>query len=799
MKVLLLAHDLMLTIYSLLNNSHLLSKLLNRFILLGDTHTCEEEREHWAETWNDINALEPDAVLMLGDLTAQWMGEDRGLKLAMDIFKGCKAPWHSIIGNHDLQGLDFNNDQDNLHNVLSHLGRTTPYYSIDIGMFTIIGLSNTVHRDNKVSTQELTTGEEQLEWFRTEVKKKADRPIVMLTHAPILGSDLLNMPELHVVVGNCYMNQNNRPGDFMQVVFDNPNILFWFSGHSHLSHIYDRSITTRLGCHFVHCGIVSRKQSRDGNNHTRVLDIYDDHFEIRTLDHSSREIDDELEYRENTSIADCLKYRQSIQGKRHVPRGLKNSNQKALAAAPDLKLMWISDLHISGSLYPTQKRIIDWCRYEASMNAIDGLILGGDMVKDGSKEDLECFLNYFSQSIPIYILCGNHEGSVIHPEGHPNVTIISEDTASLPGLPENIVFLCQPDNRRTLEHLEFLKKVQAEHLIVFAHHPINAMKLSESLKNKKTTWICGHEHAADSREVGAVKVVVSAALDPIKVRKCNPEILMCGISGSNISINRLHLPNKRFFPTRLDNAIYGLSTPMPTGKTQESWLQIPVQQLHTISDYSGNISLRLEAMPVGEALNILKDLPENVKHLVIQFQKVAEKNIFIDARLTTEGHELVQTYLSLAELCLKQKRNLDFEQSENIANKHEKIIVAGGMPWHIPILLDELRSRLQNDSLGFCFNTSTGFAVKASAFNPTFQNWIYDLKKYLNSALITQVESSPRKTMVALTTRNDPMINIIGLKAILGETQSGLLQFVHGETESEAEEALLLYKKPPLN
>jgi hypothetical protein len=121
------------------------------------------------------------------------------------------------------------------------------------------------------------------------------------------------------------------------------------------------------------------------------------------------------------------------------------------------------------------------------------------------------------------------------------------------------------------------------------------------------------------------------------------------------------------------------------------------------------------------------------------------------------------------------------------------------MPWHIPILLTELRSKLKSDNIGFCFNSSTGFAVKASLFHPTFQNWIYDLKEFIKSALITQVESSPRKTMVALTTENDPMINIIGLKAILGETQSALLQFVYGETESEAEEALLLYKKPPLN
>ncbi len=628
-----------------------MSKPLNRFILLGDTHTCEEEREHWAETWSDINALKPDAVLMLGDLTAQWMGEDRGLKLAMDIFKDCNAPWHSIIGNHDLQGIDFDNDRDNLNNVLNHLGRETPYFSIDIGMFTVIGLSNTVHRDNEVSTQELTTGDEQLEWFEAEVKKKSTRPIIVLSHAPILGSDLLNMPELHVVVGNCYMNQNKRPGRFMKTIFENPNILFWFSGHSHLSHIYDRSITSRLGCHFVHCGIVSRKQSRDGNNHTRVFDIYDDHFEIRTLDHSMREIDDELEYRENTSIEACLKYRQSIFGKRHVPRGLSNSSQKAVASAPELKLMWISDLHISGSLYPTQKRIIDWCRYEASMNAIDGLVLGGDMVQNGSKEDLEAFLKYFSQNIPIYILCGNHEGSVIQPEGFPNAVVIAEDTVSLPGLPENIVFLCQPNDSRCDEHFEFIEKVKGDHLFVFAHHPIGK-RFANKFKSRNITWICGHTHEAEINQFENVKVVISAASDPIKVRKSNPEILMIGMTGPNIWIDRLHLPNKRFYPERLNNAVYGLSTPKAIGETGESWLQIPAQQLHTVKNYCGNISLRLETMPVEEALNLVSQLPVAVKHICIQFDKVPESTVFEDTKLSAEGREFVQKYLSLAEMCI---------------------------------------------------------------------------------------------------------------------------------------------------
>jgi predicted MPP superfamily phosphohydrolase len=772
-------------------------KRLNRFIILGDTHTCQEEREHWSETWSDINALKPDTVLMLGDLTADWMGEDKGLQLAMDVFKDCNAPWYSIIGNHDLQGTDFDNDQDNLRNVLGHLGRDTPYFSVDIGAFTIIGLSNTVHRENEVSTQELMTGDKQLAWFEAEVKKKSSRPIIVLSHAPILGSDLLNMPELHVVVGNCYMNQNNRPGDLMRIVKENPNILFWFSGHSHLGHIYKHSIAARLGCHFVHCGIVSRKQSRDGNNHTRILDIYDDHFEIRTLDHSIREIDDDLEYRENVSIESCLKYRHSIKGKRYVPRDLKDSSQKASPTAVNLKLMWISDLHISGSLYPTQKRIIDWCRHEASLNAIDGVVLGGDMVQNGSKEDLEAFLKYFSQNFPIYpiyILCGNHEGSVLRPEGYRNVVIIDEDTSLISRLPENIVFLCQPDSTRDDQHLESIEKVKGDHLIIFAHHPIT-QELAKKLRHRKITWICGHTHVGKINQVEKVKVVISGAIDPIKVRKSNPEILILGISDDDISIERRHIPSKRLYPARLDNALYGLSTPSPTGNTGESWLQIPFDQLGKTKLFTGKLSLRLEAMPVEEAIKLVSNPLENLKHICIQFQKVPEKIVFKNGELSIEGHTILQKYCVLADKCAEHDICLDFEQSENIDNEHEKSIVIGGMPWHIPILIDELRRQCRKSSIGFCFNTSTGFSVKVSAFHPTFQNWIYDLNNVIHSTIITQVEASPRKTMASLTTKKNPMINMIGLKAILGETKPGLLHFVYGSTESEAEEALLLYKK----
>jgi len=765
----------------------------NRFIILGDPHVHEEERQHWAETWEDINALNPDAVLMLGDLTTSYMGEDKGLRLAKEIFKDCSAPWYSIIGNHDLQGRDFESDQDNLNNILHHLGRETPYFSIDIGMFTVIGLSNTVHRGNKVSTQELTLGAEQLAWFKAEVEKKSRRPIIVLSHAPILGSDLLNMPELHVVVGNCYMNQNDRPGDLMQIVFDNPNILFWFSGHCHLSHIYERSITSKLGCHFVHCGIVSRKQSRDGNNHTRVFDIYDDHFTIRTLDHSIRDIDEELEYRDSTSTENLLNYRQSIQGKRHVPRSLTHSNQKAVHSLPDIKLLWLSDLHVSGFLYPTQKRVIDWCRYEAFMNAIDGIVLGGDMVQNGRGEDLEIFLRYLSLSIPIYIIAGNHEGVVLRPEGHPNVVIIDEDMASLPGLPDNLIFLSQPQGSRDDEHLECIESVEADNLMILAHHPITP-RLAKALKHKSTTWICGHTHEHKIDRIENVEMIISGALDPIKARHSPSEMLMLNIKGSQLSAQRLQIPLKRFFPSRIKHISCGLSTPSPEGKATAPWLQIPLEGLEQIQDYEGHLSLRLGTMEAQKVMSCIPELPHRVKHICLQLCPMAEELGFVDSELSSQGHEMLASYLALADRCVQHDIHLDIEQSVNIDDGQERTILVGGMPWHFSILFHEFRQRFKNDEVGFCFNTSTGFAVKASNVHPTFQNWIVDLKDLLHSAIIAQVEAQPRKTMVPITTQNNPLMNIMGTKAILNEARPGVLQFVYGQHEREAEEALKFYR-----
>jgi hypothetical protein len=130
----------------------------------------------------------------------------------------------------------------------------------------------------------------------------------------------------------------------------------------------------------------------------------------------------------------------------------------------------------------------------------------------------------------------------------------------------------------------------------------------------------------------------------------------------------------------------------------------------------------------------------------------------------------------------------------NIDDGQERTILVGGMPWHFPILFHEFRQRFKNDEVGFCFNTSTGFAVMASDVHPTFQNWIVDLKDLLHSAIIAQVEAQPRKTMVPITTQNNPLMNIMGTKAILNEARPGVLQFVYGQHEREAEEALKFYR-----
>ena len=101
------------------------------------------------------------------------------------------------------------------------------------------------------------------------------------------------LQECHVVNGCCWLNHNDAVSSkkFIQLVRDNPSIKGWFSGHFHLSHDYEDSITfpggnNRGTCIFAQTAVQTDRSTRDGRRQSRLLRGSKDGFEICTVNHA---------------------------------------------------------------------------------------------------------------------------------------------------------------------------------------------------------------------------------------------------------------------------------------------------------------------------------------------------------------------------------------------------------------------------------------------------------------------------------------------------------------------------------
>merc|ERR1719464_596019 len=107
-----------------------------------------------------------------------------------------------------------------------------------------------------------------------------------------MGSGLRVLQENHVVNGCCWLNHTDVDSQiFIDCVRANPSIKAWFSGHFHLSHDYEDSITFPAGnnrgsCVFAQTAVMTARSTRDGRRQSRLLRGNSEGFEICTIDHS---------------------------------------------------------------------------------------------------------------------------------------------------------------------------------------------------------------------------------------------------------------------------------------------------------------------------------------------------------------------------------------------------------------------------------------------------------------------------------------------------------------------------------
>lgn len=264
--------------------------------IMGDLHLepghamaqFEEARRQLITAINEPGVAAP-RVVQLGDLGGYKFrpGSRDCFQRGLEYLAGFGAPTTLVLGNHDLEGDEFETDEENLaawHETFCQ----KHFWAADVGPATFIGLSTVRFRSNPWSVHEVHVDEEQRAFFRERLAAAAaaGRPVVVFTHAPILGSGLKVVQTVHVKNRCAWLNHSSNPHEFIDLVHQHPNIRLWFSGHFHLSHNYADSISVVGGTAFVLTGVIG-ECNRDGFRHSRLLKGTAEGYELYTMDHDT--------------------------------------------------------------------------------------------------------------------------------------------------------------------------------------------------------------------------------------------------------------------------------------------------------------------------------------------------------------------------------------------------------------------------------------------------------------------------------------------------------------------------------
>ena len=228
-------------------------------------------------------------LVQLGDLGAYdkgFPGSAACFRLAKSYIDSFDVPARLILGNHDLEDASLESDEENLDAWQQAFGQSH-YWSSKVGGVTFVGLSTVRFRSNEHSVHEVHIDDEQISFFESVLREAREGPVVVFTHAPILGSGLKAVQAVHVKNRCAWVNHSSNADHFIDLVRRNPNIKLWFSGHFHLSQSYPDSISVVGGTAFVLTGVIGGSMSRDGDRHSRILRGGKDGFTVMTMDHET--------------------------------------------------------------------------------------------------------------------------------------------------------------------------------------------------------------------------------------------------------------------------------------------------------------------------------------------------------------------------------------------------------------------------------------------------------------------------------------------------------------------------------
>lgn len=796
-----------------------MTERLFRLLIAGDPHICDRDADVWSQAIVDINHMGPQATLVLGDLTGgSDMGSTESLTHAVTRLNQLQSPWRSIIGNHDLQWKGHASDTEAVADFLRLNQRETPWFRWDLPHLSILGLSNTVHRDGVVS-QEIVLIDEQLDWLDAQLATMQDRPVILAIHAPPVGSGVVQLAELHAHTGNALVNQNHRPSSVMKRIWQSPNVLMSFSGHNHLGQHYRDALSIRIGVHFIHTGVIGR-HTRDGFRHSRVLDIYADHFELLTFDHSLGRIDHDLTYRSKHSLHNWLTYRRNNHLSRAVP-----ANPTTMRQGPDdgpvslgeMRFAVLNDAHWSEFVQPIQKRTVEWANAQCMAHGAKHLLLNGDLSHHASASEVNAFVNHLSRESVKHLIPGNNEGlplpAVLESTSH--MRLYSQRVQRLQDWPGEAWALAITRYKDLPEAIEALaaQLPQQGHVLVAAHmapkHADDAMFDALHRPGLHVHWISGHEHISHTRQINNVTLHIVAGLDPIKVQATLPEILLGVWDGRSLRLERRIVPQKMLAPSSPATHLVGiayLGTPEEILADAVEY-DIPAVQFRDIEIKNvplfeqllnafrlhfpqGRLSVHLptptkdeDGPGMGKVEHFVQwAIQYGMDDWTIHMPGVYMSMLYTDSgsfQQTSWAKACLSRYVALARSAVDAKAQLSLENVNNNHTEKPDQALLSSSPWHVTTLIKYLRQALldsgyasaQAERVGMIFDTGHAFTDPMVSKTHGLCDWVHLTAEYIQMAHIHQVMrvNEKYKRHTRISTEEEGRINHAGLLSLLQE------------------------------
>lgn len=340
-----------------------------RIVIVGDLQYEKNERIDGIAA--DVNSLLPDVAVLLGDY-GYWDGFGSYEVFAQIASAFRDVPYRVIplLGNHDVQyeaGEWKFRPGTVAENYKKAFGYLPENQVLEFEDFRIFCLHTDCQKKGDFWFKyECYMNNAHFEELKAELEKYPDKPVIMITHAPPAGCGLLTVPEVHVRASNAYLDQDHGYERWVSLARDYRQIVMWFNGHYHMGHKHRNSISVRDGLAYFVTGVAT-SQSRDGQKHSRVIDVKDGIIKVSTYDHERKELSNQPDYMCGTKIRGNAEPK-DITGVfkagcgRVVSGGLKRGANGRIYAMTDNGFLWEIDAEnriAAGTLHYSDKYKLD--------------------------------------------------------------------------------------------------------------------------------------------------------------------------------------------------------------------------------------------------------------------------------------------------------------------------------------------------------------------------------------------------------------------------------------------------------